>query len=70
MTLPLDGSLSRKGRPGPKPRGRSVVPLTITVTIAQRASLIALAEIQQSSISAIVRQFILAGLAADSAATP
>jgi hypothetical protein len=43
------------------------VPLTITVTIAQRTSLIALANTQKISISAIVRQFIAAGLAAEAA---
>lgn len=65
MIVSPDGLPPPKGRPGPKPRGRSVVPLTITVTIAQRASLIALADAQRSSISAIVRQFLVIGLAAD-----
>jgi hypothetical protein len=41
------------------------VPLTITVTIAQRTSLTALADAQTSSISAIVRRFIVAGLAVE-----
>lgn len=65
MTSFYDGSAPPKGRPGPKPRGRSVVPLTITVTIAQRTSLIALADVQTSSISATVRRFIIAGLATE-----
>ncbi len=51
-----------RGRPGPKPRGRSVTPLTITVTLAQRVALIALADAQKISISAVVRQFIAVGL--------
>lgn len=53
-----------KGRPGPKPHGRNVVPLTITVTMAQRTALDALADTQQTSISAVVRQFISVGLTA------
>ncbi len=57
--------LSRpKGRPGPKPRGRKVVALTITVTHAQRAELEARADRENSSISTIVRRFVAAGLAA------
>lgn len=57
--------LSRpKRRPGPKPRGRTVVPLTITVTHAQRADLEARADSEQVSISTIVRRFVAAGLAA------
>ena len=51
-------------RPGPKPRGRTVIPLTITVTHAQRAELGARADTEQSSISTIVRRFIAVGLAA------
>lgn len=65
MTTPRDALSPPNGRrPGPKPRGRTVVPLTITVTVAQRSALIALADTQARSISAIVRQFIVAGLAA------
>jgi hypothetical protein len=57
--------LSRpKSRPGPKARGRTVVPLTITVTHAQRAELEARADSERSSISTIVRRFVAAGLAA------
>lgn len=67
MASPRDGLVLLKSRPGPKPRGRSVVPLTITVTWAQRTALEALADVQQRSISAVVRQFIAAGFAADSA---
>ncbi|MDQ2786856.1 MAG: hypothetical protein M3Y58_17845 [Chloroflexota bacterium] len=70
MTLSLDGLSPPRKRPGPKPRGRTVVPLTITVTLAQRGALVALADIQTSSISAVVRQFIIAGLAAGAAPTP
>ena len=51
-----------KGRPGPKPRGRTVVPLTITVTHAQRAELETRADTEQVSISTIVRRFVAAGL--------
>ena len=38
MTITHDGRSPPKRRPGPKPRGRTVVPLTITVTHAQRAA--------------------------------
>ncbi|MGI8858224.1 MAG: hypothetical protein ACR2JW_20985 [Thermomicrobiales bacterium] len=62
MASPRIGLASPKGRPGPKPRGRSVVPLTITVTRAQRSALELLADVQQRSISAVVRQFIADGL--------
>lgn len=51
-------------RPGPKPRGRTVVPLSITVTHAQRAALEARADTERSSISTVVRRFVAAGLAA------
>lgn len=64
MTISLDGRAPPKRRPGPKPRGRTVVPLTITVTHAQRAGLEARAEMEKSSISTIVRRFVAAGLAA------
>ncbi len=48
--------LSRpKSHPGPKPRGRKVVPLTITVTRAQRTALEVRADTEQVSISTIVR---------------
>ena len=63
MTSIQDGRSPPKGRPGPKPRGRTVVPLTITVTHAQRAGLEALADTEKSSISTIVRRFVAAGLA-------
>jgi hypothetical protein len=65
MTISQDRRAPPKGRPGPKPRGRSVVPLTITVTRTQRTALETLADAQQCSISAIVRQFIADGLSAD-----
>lgn len=64
MTISQDGRAPPKGRPGPKPRGRTVVPLTITVTHAQRAGLEARADMEKSSISTIVRRFVAAGLAA------
>jgi hypothetical protein len=60
-----DGPPLVKRRPGPKPRGRSVVPLTITVTRAQRTALEALADARQCSISVVVRQFIADGLGTD-----
>jgi len=63
MTVSRDGPAPSKRRPGPKPRGRSVVPLTITVTPVQRAALEARADVEQRSISAVVREFINAGLA-------
>jgi hypothetical protein len=63
MTTILDGQSPPKGRPGPKPRGRKVVPLTITITHAQRAGLEARADVEKSSISTIVRRFVAAGLA-------
>ncbi len=64
MTIPLsrDGPSRPKGRPGPKPWGRSVVPLTITVTHAQRAALEARADAEEVSISTIVRRFVATGL--------
>lgn len=34
MTISPDGHAPPKRRPGPKPRGRTVVPLTIAVTHA------------------------------------
>jgi hypothetical protein len=64
MTMTRDGRAPPKGRPGPKPRGRTVVPLTITVTHAQRADLEARADTERVSISTIVRRFVAAGLAA------
>ena len=64
MTTTRDGRSPPKGRPGPKPRGRTVVPLTITVTHAQRAELEARADRERVSISTIVRRFVAAGLAA------
>ena len=64
MTATPDGRAPPKRRPGPKPRGRTVVPLTITVTHAQRTALEVLADSEQSSISTIVRRFIAVGLAA------
>jgi len=69
MTLSHDGLSPPRKRPGPKPRGRTVIPLTITVTLAQRTALIALADTQTSSISAIVRAFIVTGLGAGAAPT-
>ncbi|MDQ2784270.1 MAG: hypothetical protein M3Y58_04625 [Chloroflexota bacterium] len=62
-TIQGDRSPPRR-RPGPKPRGRTVVPLTITVTHAQRAGLEARADMEKSSISTVVRRFVAAGLAA------
>ncbi len=57
--------LSRpKGRPRPKPCGRTVVRLTITITPAQRAALEARADAEQVSISTVVRRFVAVGLAA------
>ncbi|MGI8688052.1 MAG: hypothetical protein ACR2M3_05685 [Thermomicrobiales bacterium] len=70
MTLSHDGLSPLRKRPGPKPRGRTVIPLTITVTLAQRVALIAMADTQMSSISAVVRQFIVTGLAAGAVPTP
>ncbi|MHB8644879.1 MAG: hypothetical protein ACYDAR_03695 [Thermomicrobiales bacterium] len=64
MTTTHDGRSLPKRRPGPKPRGRTVTPLTITVTHAQRAGLEARADTEKSSISTVVRRFITAGLAA------
>ena len=64
MAITQDGHAPPKRRPGPKPRGRTVVPLTITVTPAQREALEARADAEKSSISTIVRRFIAAGLAA------
>jgi len=64
MTTTQDGRLLPRRRPGPKPRGRTVVPLTITVTHAQRAGLEARADSEKSSISTVVRRFVAVGLAA------
>ncbi len=64
MTTTHDGRSSVIRRPGPKPRGRTVIPLTITVTPAQRAALDVVADTEKSSISMVVRRFIAAGLAA------
>ena len=66
MTTIQDDRSPPRRRPGPKPRGRTVVPLTITVTHAQRAGLEVLADTEKSSISTIVRRFVAAGLAAGS----
>lgn len=62
MTTTQDDRSPPKSRPGPKPRGRTVVPLTITVTHAQRVELEARADTEQVSISTIVRRFVAAGL--------
>jgi hypothetical protein len=67
MRTPSDGPTPVRGRPGPKPRGRSVVPLTITITPVQRAALVELAAAEKTSVSAIARRFITTGLAADAA---
>lgn len=64
MTTTQDGRSPPRRRPGPKPWGRTVVPLTITVTHAQRAELEARADMEKRSISTIVRRFVAAGLAA------
>lgn len=64
MTTTQDGRSPVRHRPGPKPRGRTVIPLTITVTHAQRTALEALADTEKSSISMVVRRFIAVGLAA------
>ncbi len=64
MSTSLEVLSRPKGRPGPKPRGRTVVPLTITITHAQRAGLEARADLEKSSISTVVRRFVAAGLAA------
>lgn len=63
VTTPV-GFTPPKRRPGPKPRGRTVVPLTITVTHAQRAALEVRADTEGTSISTVVRRFVAAGLAA------
>ncbi len=62
MTTTKDDRSPPRRRPGPKPRGRTVVPLTITVTHAQRAALETLADAEKGSISTVVRRFITAGL--------
>lgn len=64
MTTTQDGRSPPRRRPGPKPWGRTVVPLTITLTHAQRAGLEARADMEKSSISTVVRRFVAAGLAA------
>ncbi len=64
MPTTQDDRSPPRRRPGPKPRGRTVVPLTITVTHAQRAELEARADMEKRSISTIVRRFVAAGLAA------
>ena len=64
MTTSHDDRSPVRHRPGPKPRGRTVIPLTITVTHAQRTALDALADAEKSSISMVVRRFIAAGPAA------
>jgi hypothetical protein len=64
MTISQDGRAPPRRRPGPKPRGRTVIPLTITVTPTQRTALEALADSEKSSISMVVRRFIAMGLAA------
>jgi hypothetical protein len=64
MPTPADGRSPPRRRPGPKARGRTVVPLTITITHAQRAALEARADMEKSSISTVVRRFVAAGLAA------
>jgi len=63
MVTPQEGRSPPKSRPGPKPRGRTVVPLTITVTHAQRAGLESRADTEQVSISTVVRRYVAAGLA-------
>jgi len=64
MPTPSEYLPPPKRRPGPKPRGRTVVPLTFTLTPVQRAALEVLADAEKSSISTVVRRFIAAGLAA------
>ncbi len=67
MTTPRDtrdGPFPPRRRPGPKSYGRTVIPLTITVTHAQRAALEVLADMEKSSISTVVRRFVAGGLAA------
>ncbi|MGI8688809.1 MAG: hypothetical protein ACR2M3_09550 [Thermomicrobiales bacterium] len=64
MATTQDRLAPPRRRPGPRPRGRTVVPLTITVTHAQRAGLEARADSERTSVSTIVRRFVAAGLAA------
>ncbi len=67
MTTPCDRRDSRslpQRRPGPTPYGRTVIPLTVTVTHAQRAALETLADAEECSISMVVRRFVAVGLAA------
>jgi len=64
MATTPEGRSPPRRRPGPKPWGRTVVPLTITVTHAQRAELEVRADTERTSISTVVRRFVAAGLAA------
>jgi hypothetical protein len=65
-----DTRSGRKRNPGPKPGGRKVAPLTVTIPPAQKAALEALADERGCSISEIVRQFVADGLAAAVTGSP
>ncbi len=67
MTTTSEESPQPQRRSGPKARGRTVAPLTITITPAQRAALEERADAQRVSISTVIRQFIAAGLVAETA---
>jgi len=70
MTTARDDPGILKRKPGPKPRGRTVLPLTIAVTMAQRALLDGIAARECITVSAVVRRLIVAGLAASDAHVP
>jgi len=70
MTTARDDPGILKRKPGPRPRGRTVLPLTIAVTMAQRALLDGIAARECTTVSAVVRRLIVAGLAASEVQIP
>jgi hypothetical protein len=74
MTTAKRGASKRAASPaepsGPDPRGRTTVPLRVTITRAQQAAVRARAEEQGCTVDEIVRRFIADGLAGLAAPGP
>ena len=68
MTTGKRGASKRAASPsersGPDPRGRTTVPLRVTITLAQQTAVRARAEEQGCTADELVRRYIADGLAA------
>lgn len=70
MATPQTNPGTARPKRGPKARGRTVYPLTIAVTVEQRALLESIADREQVTISAVVRRLIAVGFATESDRAP